>query len=70
MTYREFCNAVAPRVVEIEEFCSDMDESEFAEFKEKSIKQLCSLGGGEQACKLLLGLLTIIHDKLFCMKIA
>lgn len=42
MTHEEFCNAVVPLVLELQDLCKKMTEKEFSEYRKNIIQEIHS----------------------------
>lgn len=62
MSYREFCEQIAPSVLELQNECSKLSEEEFNEFR-KDV--MCEVGEQNLSMRFMTAVLDMIYDKLF-----
>ena len=62
MTYHEFCNQIAPTVLELENECRKMREEEFKEFRSDV---MCEDGKQELNMRFMTAVFDVIYDELF-----
>lgn len=64
MTYREFCDELAPIVVELRNECKKMTEEEFNSFRKETLQEI-KKNQSSVNDKFIMAVLDMIHDDIF-----
>ncbi len=65
MSYHEFCEQIAPSVLELKNECRKMSEKEFKEFRENV---MCEVGEQKLSTQFMAAVLDLIYGELFTKK--
>lgn len=68
ISYREFCNQIAPLVVKLQENCRDMTEADFMEYRGQVLENI-KQNSPEISAKFMSAILDMIYRNLFGKKV-